>query len=242
MKKYYVLFNGPDAGVYDDWNDIKDLINFPGARYRSYASSKAAAEAFRSGCDDASDPSLGRLLSKAGAASNSGVGKSGGMGSVGHSNVGAMGSVGLPKAGQPDYMTIPEVDLDAWAVDASCLGNPGKMEYQGVELMTGRTLFRIGPFDDATNNIGEFLAIVHAMALMEKEGKTHNIYSDSVSGMAWVRTHKVKTQLKPTERNRKVFELMARAVTWLNTHQYQGKVLKWQTDRWGEIPADFGRK
>ncbi len=80
------------------------------------------------------------------------------------------------------------------------------------------------------------------MALMEREGKFHNIYSDSVSGMAWVRTRKIKTQLKPTERNRRVFELMARAVTWLNTHTFPAKVLKWQTDRWGEIPADFGRK
>ena len=80
------------------------------------------------------------------------------------------------------------------------------------------------------------------MALMEREGTLHNIYSDSVSGMAWVRNRKIKTQLKPTEKNRKVFELMARAIAWLNSHQYRGKVMKWQTDLWGEIPADFGRK
>ena len=215
--KYYVIFNGPDAGVYDNWDDAKERINFKGARYKSYSTPEEAAEAFRRESDDASAADLGRLLSKA-------------------------SGQRLPAPGQPDYMTIPEVDLDAWAVDASCLGNPGRMEYQGVELMTGRTLFRVGPFDDATNNIGEFLAIVHAMALMAKEGKYHNIYSDSVSGMAWARTRKVKTQLKPTERNKKVFELMARAVTWLNTHSFPGKVMKWQTDRWGEIPADFGRK
>lgn len=215
--KYYVVFNGPDAGVYDNWEDVSTLVNFPGARFKSYASSQEAAEAFRRGSDDASTVGLGRLLSKA-------------------------NSQKLPKPGQPDYFTNPEVDLDAWAVDASCMGNPGRMEYQGVELMTGRILFRIGPFDDATNNIGEFLAIVHAMALMTKQGKFHNIYSDSVSGMAWARSRKVKTQLKPTDRNQKVFELMARAVTWLNTHTFPAKVLKWQTDRWGEIPADFGRK
>ncbi len=215
--KYYVVFNGPNPGIYDKWEDAAEQINFKGARYKSYPTSEAAAEAFRRESDDAGTADLGRFLSKA-------------------------GSHRLPKPGQPDYMTNPEVDLDAWAVDASCMGNPGRMEYQGVELMTGRVLFRVGPFDDATNNIGEFLAIVHAMAQMEKEGKYHNIYSDSVSGMAWVRTHKIKTQLKPTERNRKVFELMARAVTWLNTHRFPGKVMKWQTDRWGEIPADFGRK
>lgn len=215
--KYYVVFNGPNPGVYDNWDDASAQINFKGARYKSYPTSQEAAAAFRRESEDASAAGLGRFLSKA-------------------------GSHNLPKPGQPDYMTNPEVDLDAWAVDASCLGNPGKMEYRGVELMTGRVIFNIGPFDDATNNIGEFLAIVHAMALMAREGKYHNIYSDSVSGMAWVRTRKVKTQLKPTERNQKVFELMARAVTWLNTHTFPAKVLKWQTDRWGEIPADFGRK
>lgn len=215
-KKYYVVFNGENAGVYDDWNDAKEVIDFPGARYKGYPTSAEAAEAFRrySGKEEYD---LGSFLSK-------------------------IGERSLPRDGKPDYMTIPEVDLDAWAVDASCLGNPGRMEYQGVELMSGRVIFRIGPFDDATNNIGEFLAIVHAMALMTREGKFHNIYSDSVSGMAWVRTRKIKTQLKPTEKNRKVFELMARAVTWLSTHQFPAKVLKWQTDRWGEIPADFGRK
>lgn len=217
-KKYYVVFNGRNPGVYDDWADaLEQVEGFEGARYKGYTSAAEAAAAFRQAAGKADGGDLGRFLSQA-------------------------SSRALPKAGQPDYMTIPEVDLDAWAVDASCLGNPGRMEYQGVELMSGRTLFRIGPFDDATNNIGEFLAIVHAMALMAKEGKFHNIYSDSVSGMAWVRTRKVKTQLKPTPRNAKVFELMARAVTWLNTHQFPARVLKWQTERWGEIPADFGRK
>ncbi len=216
-KKYYVVFAGRNPGVYDDWSDAREQIEgFDGARYKGYGSAAEAAEAYRK-ASGKNDGDLGRFL--AGASRRA-----------------------LPKPGQPDYFTNPEVDLDAWAVDASCLGNPGRMEYQGVELMTGRTLFRIGPFDDATNNIGEFLAIVHAMALMAKEGKYHNIYSDSVSGMAWARTRKVKTQLKPTPRNAKVFELMARAVTWLNTHQFPSKVMKWQTEKWGEIPADFGRK
>lgn len=216
-KKYYVVFAGRNPGVYDDWSDAREQIEgFDGARYKGYGSAAEAAEAYRK-ASGKNDGDLGRFL--AGASRRA-----------------------LPKPGEPDYFTNPEVDLDAWAVDASCLGNPGRMEYQGVELMTGRTLFRIGPFDDATNNIGEFLAIVHAMALMANEGKYHNIYSDSVSGMAWARTRKVKTQLKPTPRNAKVFELMARAVTWLNTHQFPAKVMKWQTEKWGEIPADFGRK
>lgn len=216
--KFYVVFKGRNPGVYDDWTDaLEQVRGFKGAVYKGYSSSAEAAYAYRNAVRKVDGNDLGVFLSNT-------------------------SSHNIPKPGQPDYMTNPEVDLDAWAVDASCLGNPGKMEYRGVELMTGRVIFRVGPFDDATNNIGEFLAIVHAMALMTQQGKFHNIYSDSVSGMAWARTRKIKTQLKPTDRNRRVFELMARAVTWLNTHQFPAKVLKWQTDRWGEIPADFGRK
>ncbi|MDE5957932.1 MAG: ribonuclease H, partial [Muribaculaceae bacterium] len=93
-----------------------------------------------------------------------------------------------------------------------------------------------------TNNLGEFLAIVHALALQEKMGETHPIYSDSVSGMAWVRNKVIKTTLTENETNRPLFELLRRAIHWLNTHGYRAPILKWDTPRWGEIPADFGRK
>lgn len=216
-KKYYVVWRGRHTGVYDDWNDVLEQIDgYDGALFKSFDSPEAAATAFRSSSRREEQQELGRLLADA--------------------------PRPLPGAGQPDYMTIPEIDLDGWAVDASCLGNPGIMEYQGVELKTGRVLFRVGPFDDATNNIGEFLAIVHALSLMAREGRWHTIYSDSVSGMAWVRNRKVKTQLTPTPRNKRIFELLARALSWLNTHTYPCRILKWQTELWGEIPADFGRK
>ena len=57
-----------------------------------------------------------------------------------------------------------EVRADAWAVDAACSGNPGPMEYQAIDLQTGARVFHYGPVH-GTNNIGEFLAIVHALAL-----------------------------------------------------------------------------
>ncbi len=139
-------------------------------------------------------------------------------------------------------MQFPEIDLNGWAVDAACAGNPGRMEYRGVELMTGREIFRIGPFEKSTNNIGEFLAIVHALALMANLGERHTIYSDSVTGMSWVRNRKVKTQLKRDASTEKSFQMMERALSWLNTHSYDVKIRKWDTDRWGEVPADFGRK
>lgn len=130
---------------------------------------------------------------------------------------------------------------EALCVDAACSGNPGPMEYRGVHLPSGKEVFRFGPIQ-GTNNIGEFLAIVHGLALMQQKGISMPIYSDSVSGQAWVRNKKAKTTLARTPETEKALNLVARAENWLRTHQVNVPILKWDTENWGEIPADFGRK
>lgn len=129
------------------------------------------------------------------------------------------------------------------AVDAACSGNPGDMEYKGVWVADGSVLFSMGPLPDGTNNIGEFLAIVHAMALLKMQGKSGlPIYSDSVTAQGWVKKGKCNTKLAPTKRNAKIFELIDRAEKWLATNKITNPLLKWDTASWGEIPADYGRK
>jgi len=136
-----------------------------------------------------------------------------------------------------------DIPKNTWSVDAACSGNPGLMEYRGVFTDTHEEIFRQGPFKKGTNNIGEFLAIVHALALLKKmNDETRVIYTDSRTAMAWVRNKRVKTVLKKSYENQIVFELIDRAIKWLNTHEYQNTILKWETKEWGEIPADFGRK
>ena len=132
--------------------------------------------------------------------------------------------------------------LKSMCVDAACSGNPGKMEYKGVDTVTGKEFFSQGPFDDATNNIGEFLAIVHALAFLKNNNSSIPVYSDSYNAIKWVKDKKAATKLKVTGKNAKVFELLKRAEKWLKTNNYDNPVLKWKTDIWGEIPADFGRK
>ena len=148
----------------------------------------------------------------------------------------------------PDYRhdTVlplpPEVSAQAWAVDAACSGNPGPMEYRCVDLATGAVVFHFGPVH-GTNNIGEFLAIVHALALMEREGiKGKCIYSDSHNAMRWVKKKQCKTKLARTPRTEQLYQIIARAENWLRTHQVTTPILKWETQKWGEVPADFGRK
>ncbi len=142
-----------------------------------------------------------------------------------------------------NYDAFPEIDKKGIAVDAGCRRNPGPVEYRGVNLETGEEIFHVGPLEEGTNNLGEFLAIVHALALLEKQGRRGvAVYSDSKTAMAWVRDRRVKTTLAPTPGNEKIRTLVARAANWLNTHTPQNHVTKWRTEEWGEIPADFGRK
>ena len=115
------------------------------------------------------------------------------------------------------------------------------MEYRGVYLGDGKEKFHYGPVW-GTNNIGEFLAIVHALALLERLGLAMPVYSDSRTALSWVRQKKCRTTLPRTPRTEQLFCLIERAEEWLRTHDYKTRVLKWDTEAWGEIPADFGRK
>ncbi len=133
--------------------------------------------------------------------------------------------------------------LESISVDAACSGNPGEMEYRGVSTNNKEPLFRKGPFENGTNNIGEFLALVHGIALLKgkKEDKLP-IYSDSKIAMSWVRQKKCKTNVKFTKENKNLQDLILRAEKWLDENSFKNPILKWETKVWGEIPADFGRK
>jgi ribonuclease HI len=135
----------------------------------------------------------------------------------------------------------PVVERYALAVDAACSGNPGPMEYRGVYLGDGKEIFHFGPVH-GTNNIGEFLAIVHALAMLDKQGLKMTIYSDSRTAISWVRKKCCKTQLERTEQTEQLFQLIERAEAWLKSHRVTIPIIKWETEQWGEIPADFGRK
>jgi ribonuclease HI len=131
---------------------------------------------------------------------------------------------------------------ESLAVDAACSGNPGDMEYRGVYVRTGQELFHVGPLKQGTNNIGEFLALVHGLAMLKKENSNLPIYTDSVNAMLWVKNKKSKTTLKRTPANECIFDLIERAEKWLRENDYTTPIVKWKTSGWGEIPADFGRK
>lgn len=128
------------------------------------------------------------------------------------------------------------------AVDAACSGNPGKMEYRGVYTATGQELFHVGPMEQGTNNVGEFLALVHGLAFLKQKNSTLPLYSDSRNAISWVQKKKCKTLLERDSRNESIFDLITRAEKWLKENEYSTRILKWETSEWGEIPADFGRK
>ncbi len=144
----------------------------------------------------------------------------------------------------PDYRNLASggPDLESLAVDAACSGNPGDMEYRGVYLRSREEVFHMGPLEQGTNNIGEFLAIVHGLALMKQKSLSLPIYSDSANAISWVKQKKCKTKLVKTEKNERIFDLIVRAEKWLRENSYTNPIRKWETRDWGEIPADFGRK
>ncbi len=136
--------------------------------------------------------------------------------------------------GRPIYPSI--------SVDAACSGNPGKLEYQGVDTETGAKLFHTGPFLLGTVNLGEFLALVHGIAFLKQRDLDLPIYSDSRTAMAWLRNKDIKSKLPRDSRTEELFQLVDRALIWIRTNDWSNDIIKWETEAWGEIPADFGRK
>lgn len=218
MGKYYVVWVGQDPGVYDNWEDCElQVKNFPGARYKAFPNREAAVDAYRSGAED----SLG--IAKA---------------IVRH----LAATADKPR----DYSSIPGVRPDAIAVDGACAGNPGRMEYRAVRLADGKELFRVGADGryTGTNNIAEYLAIIHLAAVLKQNGdSTTPIYTDSRNTLAWLRRGRSRTTLTENDATRPTLELLRRADKWLAENgPIRNPILKWQTEIWGEIPADFGRK
>lgn len=140
----------------------------------------------------------------------------------------------LKKYGKPIFPSL--------SVDAACAGNPGKMEYRGVDSATKKQLFIQGPFEKGTNNIGEFLALVHGLGFLKQRNLDIPIYSDSKIAMSWVKAGQCRTNLSISNENKQLFDFVKRAEKWLKDNTYTTKILKWETKAWGEIPADFGRK
>lgn len=142
-----------------------------------------------------------------------------------------------------NYEAIPDIIKDSIAVDGACSKNPGPMEYRCVDVMTGAQIFHMGPLADGTNNVAEYLALIHALAFLKKTDNNHTVvYSDSRTAMSWLRNRGHKSTLTRTPNNARIFELLERADRWIQTNVSYNRVIKWDTEHWGEIPADFNRK
>lgn len=142
-----------------------------------------------------------------------------------------------------NYEAIPEIVKNSIAVDGACSKNPGPMEYRCVDVMTGVEIFHVGPLEDGTNNVAEYLALIHALAFLKSTGNTETvIYSDSRTAISWIRNRGNKSKLERTGKNDKIFELLQRADIWIQNNATYNTILKWDTEKWGEIPADFNRK
>ena len=238
-QKYYVVWNGPSPGVYSSWEACQEAVNgVSGAKYKSFKSQEEAEDAFEMG-EEAYEEA------KASDASNTSTSSKPREYSESRESSNSSKASEPIKPERPTFnpQALPaEVIREAIAVDAACSGNPGAMEYRGVYLANGREIFHFGPIH-GTNNIGEFLAIIHGLAILKQKGlDSMPIYSDSVNAQLWVRKHHCKTTLVRNDKTEKLHQMIERAEAWLKNNTYRNPIIKWQTDKWGEIPADFGRK
>jgi len=211
-QKFYVVWKGRRTGIFTTWSEASAQVN-------GFAGAQFKAFASRAEAERAFAQGHGAREARA-----------------------EYNAKPIERWKQLRMLGIEPPILPSYCADAACSGNPGVLEYRAVNTETGAELFAHGPFPEGTNNIGEFLGIVEALMWLRKKNDPAPIYSDSENAIAWVKQKKCKTQLTPNPRNAKLFERIARAETWLRENQYPNKILKWDTENWGENPADYGRK
>lgn len=211
--KYYTVWQGRQPGIYHTWQDCFEQVQgFANARYKSFGTQQEAEEALYNGFDQ-------------------------------YIQFAAKTTPGMKKLPEkPNKAGSEKPITPSVSVDAACSGNPGKLEYQGVDTKTKERIFYQGPFAGGTNNLGEFLAIVHALAYLKKQNSPLPVYSDSATARLWVKQKRVKTTLARTPKTEPLFQLIDRALAWLQNNTYTTQILTWETENWGENPADFGRK
>ena len=221
-QKYYVVWQGKKPGIYSDWEACKEqVVGVQGAQYKGFDSMAEAEAAIRLPYSSVVRVESGERRVESGKLSALVIDENG------------MTAV-KPGTDNPPV-------LDALAVDAACSGNPGVMEYQGIYIPTRTRVFHYRA-EKGTNNIGEFLAIVHGLSYLKKHRLNQIIYSDSVNAISWVRQKQCKSKLVEDASTAELWDYIHRAENWLRTNSYTTEIRKWDTDNWGEIPADFGRK
>lgn len=216
---FYVVWKGKVPGIYSRWTECEQqLKGVEQAKFKGFETREQAEKAFADGPE--------AYISYRKPTANGNENPSGGTPS--HS-----GSIETARI-KPIYPAL--------AVDAACSGNPGVLEFRGVIADTGTEVFHRGPYKGGTNNIGEFLAIVLGLAYLKQNNLPWVLYSDSKTALAWLRKKQAGTKLEPNAKNKELFDMLTKAEHWLALNPYTTQVYKWDTDQWGEIPADFGRK
>jgi ribonuclease HI len=146
-QKYYVVWQGRETGIFNDWASCKKQIDhFPGARYKSFTTQQEAQAAFKAG--------VGKSTTTTKSVSN-----------------GFKKAPGIKTYTEADIKAI-QVDTKIYT-DGGCEPNPGKAG-SGMAVYRNEQLAELwyGLYNPhGTNNTAELNALCQAMRMAEQELK-----------------------------------------------------------------------
>lgn len=212
--KFYVVRNGKKTWIFNDRSETKGYIDgFGGAKYKSFASYEQAENARRLWFEGFAKQNMVKEQNRT-----------------------------------PELITTKQIKVPAIAVDASCISNPGNMQYQIADIQSNKNLYTSPIFANWTVNIWEYIAIIHWLKMLSENSFLKNtkiIYSDSKTAMSRVERMTPRSKIVRDDSNRILQEQFGKATVRLQSHRetiVDIQIIKRQTNKRGEIPADFGRK
>jgi ribonuclease HI len=129
-----------------------------------------------------------------------------------------------------------EIPVEGIATDAAHSTKNRLTGFRGVDLSDNREIF-LSHIGNRTVNTGEFLGVVAAVKYILENNYIPVIYTDSRTAIAWY--NNMKTASKKTYAELEKAEVFLKIMPERIKHI---RVLHWDNNLWGEIPADFGNK
>lgn len=114
-----------------------------------------------------------------------------------------------------------------------------KMEYKAFNEETQKWIFQKKYTGYCTQNISDFISIVHALHYCNENSLDSPIYNNNKIAINWANNKKTNTQLFKNNENKEIFQLYENALVWLKQNECSNQILFWNKKEMGNIEKPF---
>lgn len=129
--------------------------------------------------------------------------------------------------------------MDKIIVHSTANTKTKRMAYKGFNESTNKWIFKVKYKGYCTQNVADFMAIVHALHYCKINNIDLPIYNDNLVAIKWVKDKKVNSLLIKTKENHELFQSFENALVILKQNDFLNPILFWKKKELGNIKNPF---